>query len=75
MANKEFRRPDEAAMRRVLNAYKGRIEEIALRFAWTMGFSIHEMIDLTWSNVSFETGEVQLVDSSADTAPVGFRLI
>lgn len=62
MANKVFRRPDEAAMRRVLTAYKGRIEEIALRFAWTMGLSVSEMIALTWNDVSFETREVRVAD-------------
>jgi len=62
MANKVFRRPDEAAMQRVLTAYKGRIEEIALRFAWTMGLSVSEMIALTWNDVSFETGEIHVAD-------------
>ena len=59
---KKIQRPDEDALRRVLTAYKGRIEEIALRFAWTMGLNVGEMIDLTWNNVSFETGEVCLSD-------------
>ena len=59
---KKIQRPNEEALRRVLTAYKGRIEEIALRFAWTMGLTVGEMIDLTWNDVSFETSEVCLSD-------------
>ena len=59
---KKIQRPDEEALRRVLTSHKGRIEEIALRFAWTMGLTTGEMLDLTWNDVSFVTGEVCLSD-------------
>ena len=36
---KEYNRPDEAAMRRVLERVKGELGEIILRLAWNLGLT------------------------------------
>lgn len=64
MAKNDYKRPDEAAMRRVLQLYNGRIEEVILRLAWMMGLSVVEMRELKWDQVSFEEGQIHLPDRS-----------
>lgn len=62
MKKKEYKRPDEAAMLRVLEKNKGLHTECVIRLAWTMGFSVGEMNVIKWPDVSFETGEIALPD-------------
>ena len=50
---KEYNRPDEAAMRRVLERVKGELGEIILRLAWNLGLTREEIRQLKWSEVSF----------------------
>ncbi len=64
MAKKEFQRPDEAALRRVLERYRGTIQEIILRLAWTAGLSAVEMHGLKWDEVDFTEGQLRLPDRS-----------
>lgn len=60
MDKKKRRRPDEAALRRVLQKYKGGVAECVIRLAWTMGLTVGEILLLEWSDVSFEAGELIL---------------
>ena len=64
MAKKEFQRPDEAALLRILQRNEGTISEMILRFAWTMGLSMDEMNALKWEEVSFEESQINLPDRS-----------
>ena len=58
MTKKEFLRPDEQALQRVFSSHKGTLVEIILRLAWMAGFSVIDMLSLTWENISFETGKI-----------------
>ena len=64
MAKKEYKQVDEAAMLRVLEKNQGKIEELLLRLAWTMGLSAAEIHELKWSEVSFDDGQIHLPDRS-----------
>lgn len=61
---KEYNRPDEAAMRRVLERVKGELGEIILRLAWNLGLTREEIRQLKWSEVSFSDNQVVLSDRS-----------
>lgn len=56
----ETKRPDEAAMRRILERYADSPEGIILRLAWLEGLSRKELNELTWDQVDFETGNLIL---------------
>ena len=64
MAKKEIRRPDEAALRRVLENCKGKSAELILRLAWTAGLTAVEMHALRWADVAFSDKELRLADRS-----------
>ena len=55
-------RPDEAAMRRVLEAEPISPEGIILRLAWQQGLSRDEISALTWEMVSFLDDRLELPD-------------
>ena len=61
MANKEFKRPDPAALQRIYQKNGGKIVEIALRLA-CRGFTRDDMHQLKWSDVSFENKAITLPD-------------
>ena len=56
------KRPDEAAMRRILDRYSDSPEGIILRLAWLHGLGRKELNELTWGQVDFETGNLILPD-------------
>ena len=56
----ETKRPDEAAMRRILDRYSDSPEGIILRLAWLEGLSRKELNELTWDQVDFKTGHIHL---------------
>ena len=60
MVSDETKRPDEAAMRRILERYADSPEGIILRLAWLEGLSRKELNELTWDQVDFETGNLIL---------------
>ena len=62
MAQKEFTRPDELAVQRVVSLYKGYHVEVIIRLAWNLGLFRDEMYNLKWSDISFEEKTVQLPD-------------
>ena len=73
MAHKEFKRPDEAVMQKVIQDNRGLAVEIALRLAWNLGLTREEMYQLKWSDVSFaekiiylQNREVPMGDEDAD---------
>ena len=53
MVSDETKRPDEAAMRRILDRYSDSPEGIILRLAWLEGLSRKELNELTWNQVDF----------------------
>ena len=55
-------RPDEAAMRRALEAEPASPEGVILRLAWQQGLSRDEISDLTWEQVSFLDDRLELPD-------------
>ena len=63
MASDETKRPDEAAMRRILDRYSDSPEGIILRLAWLHGLGRKELNELTWGQVDFETGNLLLSKS------------
>lgn len=62
MAQKEYKRPDERTMLRIINANTGFAVEIALRLAWNLGLTRDEMYQLKWSDVSFAEKIIYLPD-------------
>ena len=62
MVSDETKRPDEAAMRRILDRYSDSPEGIILRLAWLHGLGRKELNELTWGQVDFETGNLILPD-------------
>jgi integrase/DNA-binding Lrp family transcriptional regulator len=62
LAQKEYKRPDEKTMLRIINYNKGLAVEIALRLAWNLGLSRDEMHNLKWSDISFAEKIIYLPD-------------
>lgn len=62
MVSDTAKRPDEAAMRRILDRYSDSPEGIILRLAWLEGLSRKELNELTWNQVDFETQNLLLQD-------------
>lgn len=60
MEKKRILRPDEAAMLRLLAKYVNRVEEIIFRLAWQAGLTRQEIVDLKWSDISFEERMIHL---------------
>ena len=65
----ETKRPDEAAMRRILERYADSPEGIILRLAWLEGLSRKELNELTWDQVDFETQNLLLQDRTIPLEP------
>ena len=55
-------RPNEAAMRRALEAEPVSPEGVVLRLAWQQGLSRDEIAGLTWEQVSFLDERLELPD-------------
>ena len=62
MVSDETKRPDDAAMRRILERYSNSLEGMILRLAWLHGLGRKELNELTWDQVDFETGNLILPD-------------
>ena len=62
MVSDETKRPDDAAMRRILERYSNSPEGMILRLAWIHGLGLKELNELTWDQVDFETGNLILPD-------------
>ena len=62
MVSNETKRPDDAAMRRILERYSNSPEGMILRLAWLHGLGRKELNELTWDQVDFETGNLILPD-------------
>ena len=69
MVSDETKRPDEAAMRRILDRYSDSPEGIILRLAWLEGLSRKELNELTWDQVDFETRNLLLQDRTIPLEP------
>ena len=61
MVSDTAKRPDEAAMRRILDRYSDSPEGTILRLAWLEGLSRKELNELTWDQVDFKTGDLKIV--------------
>ena len=62
-------RPDEAAMRRALEAEPASPEGVILRLAWQQGRSRDEISALTWEQVSFLDERLELPDRMVPLDP------
>ena len=62
-------RPDEAAMRRALEAEPASPEGVILRLAWQQGLSRDEISALTWEQVSFPDERLELPDRMVPLDP------
>lgn len=62
MSGKEFNRPDEGAMCRVLEREKGTMVEVIIRLAWKLGLSPEELRQIKWSNIYSEDQLVEISD-------------
>ena len=65
-------RPDEAAMRQLLENHTGDAAGAILRLAWEAGLLRDEITNLTWDKVDFERGRIQL---PVRTVPIDERLV
>lgn len=74
MRKESFRRPDAAAMERLLETYGPDPTGIVLRLAWRAGLTRREISALTWEQVDFEACLLRLgsreVPLEAETAEV-----
>lgn len=64
-----FKRPDPAAMERVLTRFPYSPEGAILRLAWLEGLSREEIAALTWDQVQFEDNALTLPDRTVPLAP------
>lgn len=64
-----FKRPDPAAMERVLARFPYSPEGAILRLAWLEGLSREEIAALTWDQVQFEGNALTLPDRTVPLAP------
>ena len=64
-----FKRPDPAAMERVLTRFPYSPEGAILRLAWLEGLSRKELNELTWDQVDFETQNLLLQDRTIPLEP------
>lgn len=55
-------RPDEAAMKRILNRESGSAAGAIIRLAWQAGLLRDEITRLTWAQIDFSHGEIHLPD-------------
>ena len=64
-----FKRPDPAAMERILTQFPYSPEGAILRLAWLEGLSREEIAALTWDQVQFEDNALTLPDRTVPLAP------
>lgn len=64
LAKKEYTRPDEKTMYRLLEANRGKTAGLILSLAWNMGLYREEMYQLKWDDISLEEGVLHLPDRS-----------
>ena len=62
MAQKEYKRPDEATMLRILDDNQLLLAETLIVLAWRLGLSRDEIHNLKWTDFSFEDRKVILPD-------------
>lgn len=65
--NKDFIRPDEDALLRVLSQNDKTAAELIIRLAWQAGLNRPQIHALTWNQVSLDTAEIHL---STHTVPI-----
>ena len=68
MMTGETKRPDTAAMERILERHLDDPEGAILRLAWLQGLSRKELNELTWNQVDFETQNLRLPDRTIPLA-------
>lgn len=61
---KEYKRPDEAALLRIMEDNRDRLAETLVVLAWRLGLSREEIYHLKWTDISFEERQVNLPDRS-----------
>lgn len=62
-------RPDETALRRLLNDNPDSAATLLLRLAWQQGLTRDEIGSLTWQDVRFEEGVIALPDREVPLCP------
>ena len=62
-------RPEEAAMRRILERERTGPEGAVVRLAWLAGLTREEIAGLTWSQVSFLDDRLELPDRMVPLSP------
>ena len=66
---KKTQRLEEAALRRLLEREQTGPEAVVLRLAWLEGLTREEIANLTWSQVSFLDGRLELPDRAVPLDP------
>ena len=61
---KEYKRPDEATLLRIMEDNRERLAETVIVLAWRLGLGREEISDLKWTDISFEERQVCLPDRS-----------
>lgn len=69
MPAEELKRPDEAAMFRILARHPYSPEGVILRLAWQEGLSRKELNELTWDQVDLDGGNILLPDRTVPLEP------
>ena len=69
MPAEELKRPDEAAMFRILARHPYSPEGVILRLAWQEGLSRKELNELTWDQVDLDGGNILLLDRTVPLEP------
>ena len=69
MPAEELKKPDEAAMFRILARHPYSPEGIILRLAWQEGLSRKELNELTWDQVDLDGGSLLLPDRTVPLEP------
>ena len=69
MPAEELKRPDEAAMFRILARHPYSPEGVILRLAWQEGLSRKELNELTWDQVDLDGGSILLPDRAVPLEP------
>ena len=69
MSAEELKKPDEAAMFRILARHPYSPEGVILRLAWQEGLSRKELNELTWDQVDLDGGSILLPDRTVPLEP------
>ena len=69
MPAEELKKPDEAAMFRILARHPYSPEGVILRLAWQEGLSRKELNELTWDQVDLDGGSILLPDRTVPLEP------